>query len=129
YLSKSQWRLFQKLVARRSLGMPVAYLTGTREFWSLPLKVSEETLIPRPETELIVELSLQLLKNCPRANVLDLGTGSGAIALALAKEHREWNITACDYSEGALEMARDNAERLGLKNIAFYLSDWFSNIS
>lgn len=127
-LTKPQLQTFQQLVAKRSLGTPVAYITGTREFWSLPLKVNEETLIPRPETELIVELSLTLLKDKPGARILDLGTGSGAIAVALAKERADWQITACDCSEGALQTAEANATHLGLMNIYFYHSDWFSAI-
>lgn len=127
-LTKPQSLYFQQLVARRSLGVPVAYITGTREFWSLPLKVSEETLIPRPETELLVELALNLMQSHSNAQILDLGTGSGAIALALGKERSDWQITACDCSEGALQTAEENATQLGLKNIQFYQSDWFSKI-
>jgi len=128
-LSKQQWLTFQQLIARRSLGTPVAYLTGTREFWSLPLRVNEKTLIPRPETELIVELTLALMGNQAHARLLDLGTGSGAIALALAKERADWNITACDYSEDALRTAQENAARLEINNIRFYHSNWFSHIT
>jgi release factor glutamine methyltransferase len=127
-LTKEEFRLFQRFIARRSLGVPVAYITGTREFWSLPLKVNEETLIPRPETELLVEITLNSLKDCPNARILDLGTGSGAIALALAKEKSSWEITACDCSKGALATAKKNAHLLNLTNVHFCYSDWFSKI-
>ena len=128
-LSKTQLLDFQRFVARRSLGTPVAYLTGTREFWSLPLKVNEETLIPRPETELIVELALNIMSHQKDAQILDLGTGSGAIAIALAKERTDWHITATDCSTGALETAKENADELDLQNIRFIESDWFSQIT
>lgn len=128
-LTKTQLLDFQSFVARRSLGTPVAYLTGTREFWSLPLKVNEETLIPRPETELIVELALNIMNHQHGAQILDLGTGSGAIAIALAKERNDWKVTATDYSKGALETAKENASSLNLQNICFIESDWFEQIT
>ncbi|STX29474.1 HemK protein [Legionella beliardensis] len=127
-LTKDEFKLFQRLVARRSLGVPVAYIIGTREFWSLPLKVNEETLIPRPETELLVEITLNLLNPCSNARILDLGTGSGAIAIALAKERPDWQITACDCSQGALETAKQNTQLLELHNIQLCYSNWFSEI-
>jgi release factor glutamine methyltransferase len=127
-LTKEQFFNFQQLIARRSLGVPIAYLTGVREFWSLPIKVNAETLIPRPETELIVELTLSLLSEESEAFVLDLGTGSGAIALALGKEREKWQITACDCSLGALNIAEENANSLHLENIHFCHSDWFMKI-
>lgn len=128
-LTKAQWQTFQRLVEQRLHGMPIAYLIGTREFWSLPLKVCEDTLIPRPETELLVELLLDLLADKSQAHILDLGTGSGAISLACASEKPDWQITACDCSPGALQTAEENAALLGLTNICFYLSDWFENIA
>jgi release factor glutamine methyltransferase len=127
-ISKEQWHHFQLLIDRRSLGIPIAYLVGSREFWSLPLKVCEETLIPRPETELLVELTLTLMSDKKQAHVLDLGTGSGAIAIALANERMNWCITASDYSQAALQIAQENAKNLALYNISFHQSDWFSNI-
>ncbi|CEK09900.1 HemK protein [Legionella hackeliae] len=128
-LTQVQWQSFQRLIARRLEGVPIAYLTGTREFWSLPLKVCEDTLIPRPETELLVELTLTLLADNKQAQILDLGTGSGAIALACASEKPQWKITACDCSPGALQTAEENAARLALSNVYFYHSDWFENIT
>ncbi|OGV38478.1 MAG: protein-(glutamine-N5) methyltransferase, release factor-specific [Legionellales bacterium RIFCSPHIGHO2_12_FULL_42_9] len=119
---------FNELIAKRHLGTPIAYLVGYREFWSLPLKVSEATLIPRPETELIVELTLKLLDSVEKAQILDLGTGCGAIALALAHEKPAWKIIACDNSAEALQVAQENAEKLHLSHIQFILSDWFTTI-
>ncbi|KTD16639.1 peptide chain release factor N(5)-glutamine methyltransferase [Legionella jordanis] len=127
-LSQAQWQTYQRFIHQRQQGMPVAYLTGIREFWSLPLKVSEDTLIPRPETELVVELTLALLADKTHAEILDLGTGSGAIALACAHERPKWHIIACDCSLAAIQVAEENASRLNLNNISFYHSNWFENI-
>lgn len=124
-LSKTEADYFQDLVVLRIEGMPVAYLTGTREFWSLPLKVTQDTLIPRPETELIVELTLALLSEKKEACILDLGTGSGAIALALAYERPHWQIFAVDSSLQALAVAKDNQTSLALHNVECIHSDWF----
>jgi len=110
---------FAELVEKRASGTPVAYLTGLQEFWSLPVRVNTATLIPRPETELLVELALE--KISPKEDVLvaDLCTGSGAIALAIASERKHVNIYASDISADALEVAIQNAERLHLPNIKF----------
>lgn len=127
-LTSLQWNRFKALVEQRRQGHPIAYLTGIKEFWSLPIRVTKDTLIPRPETELLVEITLSQLHEVPEARILDLGTGSGAIALALAKEKPSWQIVASDFSEGALKTARENAASLGLDNIQFIHSDWFANI-
>jgi release factor glutamine methyltransferase len=115
--------LFIASIDRRADGEPVAYITGTKEFWSLPLVVTPDVLIPRPETELLVELCLAHFDAAPK-RIADLGTGSGAIALALAKERPQWQIIACDASAAALEIADVNAQRLGLRNIEFRLGHW-----
>ena len=121
-------RDFEKLLAQRREGVPVAYLTGEREFWSLQLAVSDATLIPRPETETLVSWVLELaLPNA--ASVLDLGTGSGAIALALASERPHWHVTALDVSEEALQVARGNAVRTRLTSVHFVQSDWYQAVT
>jgi release factor glutamine methyltransferase len=118
---------YRELLSRASTGEPLAYLTGQREFWSLPLSVTSDVLIPRPETELAVERCLALIRDSmPAARICDLGTGSGAIALALASERPHWHITATDVSAAALAVARDNAHRLGLTRIKFVAGDWFA---
>jgi release factor glutamine methyltransferase len=120
---------FRGLVARRAAGVPVAYLTGIREFWSLPLKVTPDVLVPRPETELLVEQALELL--APAAGtpaVLDLGTGCGAIALAVALERPRARIIGVDLSEAAARVARDNANALGLSRIEWRVGSWFAAV-
>jgi release factor glutamine methyltransferase len=119
---------FLHLLGERQRGMPVAYLTGRREFWSLPLKVNEHTLIPRPETETLVQWALELSLPAAAA-VLDLGTGSGAIALALASERPKWGVTAVDRSVEALQVARDNGRQLGLSEVCWLRSDWYTGLA
>lgn len=127
-LALTQSDTYRQLIEKRCAGVPIAYLTGTREFWSLPLHVDESTLIPRPETELLVTLALMLQKNLSTASVLDLGTGSGAVALALASERPSWHILASDINQATVEIARYNASHLGLSNVDIVCSDWFSSL-
>ncbi len=127
-LSEEQKETLYTLILRRSAGEPLAYLTGTKEFWSLPLIVSKDVLIPRPETECLVELVLcKVNLHHKKIRVLDLGTGSGAIALALAVERPEWQIVGVDRSIEALEIARLNAKNLTISNVEWIQSDWFSH--
>jgi release factor glutamine methyltransferase len=119
---------YQALLAGRIGGAPIAYLTGEREFWSLPLRVTADVLVPRPETETLVERALELLPpDEPRA-VLDLGTGSGAIALAIASERPRARITAIDISAAALDVAAANARELGLLQIEWRSGSWFAEV-
>jgi release factor glutamine methyltransferase len=117
---------YADLLERRARGEPVAYITGSRGFWSLELEVAPATLIPRPETELLVELALQRLPRDSACAVADLGTGSGAIALALASERPHCRVTATDASEAALAVAARNAARSGIGNVVFVQGDWMA---
>ncbi|MCF7749550.1 peptide chain release factor N(5)-glutamine methyltransferase [Bacillus subtilis subsp. subtilis] len=117
---------FQALLSRRGAGEPVAYLLGHRGFWTLDLAVSPATLIPRPETEVLVELALARLPADTALAVADLGTGSGAIALALASERPQADVTATDLSVAALDVARGNAARNGLARVRFVQGAWFA---
>jgi release factor glutamine methyltransferase len=121
--------LFRTLLKRRGEGMPIAYLIGHREFWTLDLMVTPQVLIPRPETELLVELALRHIPQSEKVDIADLGTGSGAIALALARERPQSLLVAADASEAALSVARNNAERLGIRNVEFVKSDWFAGLN
>jgi release factor glutamine methyltransferase len=116
---------FDALVTRRARGEPLAYITGLREFWTLSLQVSPAVLVPRPETELLVERALELFSAAP-IRAVDLGTGSGAIALALASERPAWQVTATDASEEALTVARGNAKTLGLQRVSFLAGNWLA---
>ncbi len=119
---------FSADLERRRLGEPVAYILGRQGFWSLDLEVAPHTLIPRPDTELLVEIALQLLPPDPAA-VLDLGSGSGAIALAIASECPAWQLTGVDRVSEAVALATRNARRLRLGNASFLESHWFSALA
>jgi release factor glutamine methyltransferase len=116
------------LIERRATGEPLAYVIGRKDFWSLQLTVTPAVLVPRPETELLVERALAL-RSDKVGRVVDLGTGSGAIALSLAKERPEWLVTATDVSEDALAVARANATALGLERVRFLQGSWFAPLS
>ncbi|AMK77690.1 MULTISPECIES: peptide chain release factor N(5)-glutamine methyltransferase [Methylomonas] len=126
--SPHQIAQFQLLVEQRSQGTPVAYLTGQREFWSRNFKVSPDVLIPRPDTELLIELSLALLPKDRPGKIIDLGTGSGIIAITLAVERPLAQVFASDLSSAALDVAQYNAQQLNTSNISFLQSHWFDNI-
>ena len=115
---------FHALLTRRAAGEPIAYLIGRREFWSLGLAVTPDVLIPRPETELLVELALERIAQNVKVDIADLGTGSGAIALALAHERPHARVVATDCSTAALAVARGNAGHLGIANVEFTQGDW-----
>jgi len=130
-LDQDALQKYTQLIAQRAAGEPVAHLTGKREFWSLDLQVTPDTLVPRPDTELLVETALQYLKEIKTTPIqlADLGTGSGAIALALASECQQCDITATDLSTAALAVAKSNASQLQLNNIKFIHSNWCSAFS
>ncbi|MFT6725143.1 MAG: release factor glutamine methyltransferase [Arenicella sp.] len=122
-------RRFFDLVAQRQQGQPIAYLLGYKDFWTLRLKVDMRVLIPRSDTETLIENALQKLPEGALSRVLDLGTGSGAIALSIAKERPNAQVVATDYQFDALEVAKNNATYNGVSNVTFLQSDWFSNIA
>jgi len=133
HLNDKQYEQYRSLLVRRLRGEPIAYLLTTREFYGLPFKVSPATLIPRPETELLVELALHHIP-CPTSTtrkekpfrILDLGTGSGALALSIAHARPNVEVVAVDSSHGALEVARENAQHLNINNVQLIISDWFT---
>lgn len=128
-LSLEHASAYKLLIEQREAGEPVAYITGRRGFWSLDLEVTPDTLIPRPETELLVELALERLPLDKACHVLDLGTGSGAIALAMARERTQAQIIATDASAEALAVAQHNARRHHVGNVSFEHGDWFAPVS
>ena len=128
-LESQQLTQFQSLIERRSSGEPIAYITGEREFWGLPLKVSPATLIPRPETERLVEIALQQIPENKPWQIADLGTGSGALALAIASERPLCQIVATDISEDALRIAEQNRNDLKLENVRFVQGRWFEPLN
>lgn len=128
-LSVEEMRAVEALAARRLAGEPVAYLTGRREFWSLELEVASDVLVPRPETELVVELALAAIADVTAPRVLDLGTGSGAIALAIAHERGDALVTATDDSAAAIALAARNAKRLAIGNVEFAPGSWYRPVA
>ena len=125
-LSAQQSDSYNKLIGLRQQGKPIAHLTKQKEFWSLMFHVNEHTLIPRPETEILVETALNYISKDSKNNILDLGTGSGAIAIAIASERPLSNITATDKSKEALEVAKQNAQTHNIENINFINAGWFN---
>lgn len=126
---EAQAAAFMALLERRQRGEPVAYLLGRQGFWTLDLQVAEDTLIPRADTELLVEAALQLADANSRLKVLDLGTGTGALALALASERPLWAVTGVDRIEAAVSLAHNNQRQLRLANVEFFSSHWFSALT
>ena len=120
---------FSEVVERRRRGMPMAYITGEKEFWSMSLIVTPDTLVPRPETETLIDQALMRLPRRVEVRVLDLGTGSGAIALALARERPACHVVATDVSAGAIAVARENARRLLIPNVEFLEGNWLAPIN
>jgi release factor glutamine methyltransferase len=126
----AQQRLqYKALLKQRQQGTPIAYIVGVREFWSRDFKVSPDVLIPRPDTELLIELSLPLIPKDKSCKLIDLGTGSGAIAVTLATERPYAQVIATDISSAALKIAKQNADRYHCRNIRFLQSSWFSDIT
>ena len=127
-LNREQIANYRQLIQQRQQGVPVAHLTGLREFWSLNFSVNDSTLIPRPETETLIEFILDKFSDREKIKLLDMGTGTGAIAITIATEKPGWEIFASELIEDALKLARDNSNRHQTSNITFIHSDWFNNI-
>lgn len=128
-LDEARLSRFRQCIALRRKGRPVAYITGRKAFWEFSLKVNDSTLIPRPETELLVEQSLARIPQDQPLQILDLGTGSGAIALAIAHERPLCTVTAIEKSGDAMEVARWNTQQLGIENISLLMGNWLSPVS
>jgi release factor glutamine methyltransferase len=135
-LTQQQVKAFEALISQRLAGTPIAYILGEREFYGLKLKVTVDTLIPRPDTETLVEAAVARIASARSElaerhvyKILDLGTGSGAIALAIAKNYPQTQVTAVDASEGALKVAQENAQNLNIQNVSFILSNWFDALT
>ena len=128
-VTEAQVAAFMTLLERRQRGEPVAYLLGRQGFWTLDLQVAKHTLIPRADTELLVESALQLADASSTLKVLDLGTGTGALALALASERPLWAVTGVDRIESAVALAQNNQRQLQLANVEFLSSHWFSALT
>jgi release factor glutamine methyltransferase len=120
---------FFSAIERRSDGLPLAYISGEKEFWSMTLFVSPDTLVPRPETEVLVHQALRRIPDRDSFAVLDLGTGNGAIAMAIARERANCDVTATDISDAALDVARENANRHALPNVEFLSGDWTAPVA
>ncbi|MDO7084446.1 peptide chain release factor N(5)-glutamine methyltransferase [Pseudocolwellia sp. AS88] len=133
-LTEDQYISYSSLLQERLLGKPIAYITGIKEFWSLPFYCDESTLIPRPDTEVLIEIILEEVEENIESksnsiSCIDLGTGTGAIALALASEKPKWDIEAIDYNKNAVALAQRNAKHLAINNVNIYQSDWFLSVS
>ena len=126
-LTVEQQQQFEQAVEQRKNGKPVAYITGQRGFWSLDLQVNEATLIPRPDTECLVELALDKIQ--ANQTIVDIGTGTGAIALALAAEQPSTSLFACDFSAAALVVAQQNAKLNNIDNVQFLHTDWLTSFA
>ncbi|MGZ4990967.1 MAG: peptide chain release factor N(5)-glutamine methyltransferase [Methylobacter sp.] len=127
-LEPAQLAAFKTLLEQRRHGLPIAYITGNREFWSRDFRVTPDVLIPRPDTELLIELSLKLIPLDEPFKIIDLGTGSGIIAITLAAERPNAQIDATDFSLAALRIAQLNADRHHIDNVRFYQSSWFTDV-
>lgn len=127
-LSDAAYQRFHALLQRRVIGEPIAYILGEREFYGLKLQVTADTLIPRPDTETLVEAALERIAD-KAFQVLDLGTGTGAVALAIAHHRPQAQLTAVDASQKALDVAKSNARQLNIENVSFHLSDWYEAVT